>query len=196
MATPCPFLPRIVWAISVTSPPSTIALIECSGSPLLSVLTVSFSYSLCRVTPLMFASAPSTASNGVRDGSATLWLCRTRNSSSCSTATPTVAAVGFVTDVQPRVGVLMLVIVPDSAATAPVFAQVAVTVTVPSTPIDTLAGRFQITLLASFAEPFVIVAPTVPIRSRSTVEFVAPLRAIPLILTLLARPAPYAVEGE
>ena len=100
------------------------------------------------------------------------------------------AAAGLVTDVQPRVGVLMVVIVPASAATAPLFEQVAVAVTVPSTPITTEAGRRQITLLVSLTVPFVIVVPAVPVSSRSTVEFVAPLRAIPLIFTLLVSAAP------
>ena len=90
----------------------------------------------------------------------------------------------------------MVVMLPASAATAPVLAHVAVATTVPSVPITTVAGRFQITLLLSRTEPFVIVVPTVPVRRRSTVEFVAARRVMPLILTLLVSASPRAVAGE
>jgi hypothetical protein len=121
-----------------------------------------------------------------------------RTSASVSAGAPTAAAAGFVTDVPPRVGELMVVMLPVSTTTAPVFEQVAVTVTVPSTPITTEAGRRQITLLVSFIVPLVMVVPAVPVSTRSTVEFVAPLRAIPLIFTLLvsAAPCPVAVEKQ
>ena len=173
-----------------------MAAIECGGRPFASVLSVSFSYSLCRVTPLIFAIALSTASNGVRDGKATLCDCLTRSSASVSAATPTVAASGLVTEAHPRVGVLMPFTDPATAATAPLLAHVAVATTVPSVPITTVAGRFQITLLVSRTEPLVMVVPTVPVSSRSTVELVAARRVMPLILTLLVSASPTAVAGE
>ena len=119
-----------------------------------------------------------------------------RSSASVSAGEPTVAAAGLVTDTQPRVGVLMVVIVPAIAATEPLFAHVAVTSTVPSTPIATLAGKFQIMPFLSRAEPFVIVVPAVPVNRRSAVEFVATFRVIPLIFTLLLSAAACAVIGE
>ncbi|SSH70807.1 Uncharacterised protein [Klebsiella pneumoniae] len=85
---------------------------------------------------------------------------------------------------------------PATAATAPEFAQVAVATTVPSEPMTTVAGRFQTTLFVSRTEPLVIAVPTVPVSSRSTVEFVAARRVMPLILTLLVSASPRAVAGE
>ncbi|GDP37217.1 hypothetical protein BvCmsOUNP011_03640 [Escherichia coli] len=100
------------------------------------------------------------------------------------------AAAGLVTETQPRVGVLISEIVPASAATAPLTEHVAVTITVPSTPTTTEAGKRHITLLLSFTLPLMMVVPAVPARSKSTVEFVAPLREIPFIFTLLVSAAP------
>lgn len=128
-----------------------------------------------RLTPVTLETAPSSASNGVIDGNATLCDWRIRNSASVSAGEPTVAAAGLVTETQPRVGVLISVIVPASAATAPLTEHFAVAITVPSTPTTTEAGKRHITLLLSFTLPLMMVVPAVPVRSKSTVEFVAPL---------------------
>jgi len=55
---------------------------------------------------------------------------------------PTVAALALETADQPRVGVLILVMLPATAETALELAQVAATVTDPFTSIIMLAGRF------------------------------------------------------
>ena len=84
----------------------------------------------------------------------------------------------------------MVVTVPDSAATAPLFEQVAVTVAVPSKPITTEAGMLQTRPFLSLTEPFEMVVPAAPVSSKSTVELVAVLLLIPFIFTFLLSPAP------
>lgn len=126
----------------------------------------------------------------------TLCAWRSRSSASVSATLPVAAAFRLVTVCQPRVGVLIWLTEPLTAAIGPVSAQVAVTVTNPVVAIVTLAGRFQITLLLSLTEPLTMVVPGVPPSCKSTVELVAGLRTIPLIFTLRVSASPTAVDGE
>ena len=82
--------------------------------------------------------------NGVVDGSATDMDCRARSSESDSTGSPVTAAAALVTVLQPGTGVLILLIVPGSAAMAPGVVQVAVTLINPALGITTVVGSVQI----------------------------------------------------
>lgn len=61
---------------------------------------------------------------------------------------------------------------------------------------DYRCWKIPATLYVSSTDPLLMIVPTVPVSSRSTVEFVAAREVMPLILTLLVSASPRTVAGE
>src|SRR4051812_43801299 len=141
----------------------------------------------------MLATAPTRDSNMLRLGRAVERDCLTLSMESSSRGIPTVAASGLVTLCQPLTVVWMWVMVLGAALISPQALARAVTIVSASGGMTTVVGRSQTFPSSSSTIPFWMMVPAQPTILRSTDDLVGIFLLIPLILTTLDRPMPWAV---
>lgn len=162
--------------------------------PLLSVVSVSFSYGLHARTPAMLPMDDTMDDSTESAGSEVDTDWRTRRAASVSTGAPGVAAAGLVAVCQPRTGVTILV---DGVRAG---SHLAIRGRWPARRlarggIDTEAGRDHWRIPSNTMPPEIAAVPAWPTMRTVAVLLLADRRRMPLILTIEDSPAPWLVAG-